>query len=81
MLTESGRAKGFAYLCLAVAIFICASIVQAIGGSNMFTNTFVAPDNVLLGLLVQATWWPGWLATILFGLRGAYMIVTDRDVR
>jgi hypothetical protein len=48
-----------------VAVFVGCSIVQAAGGSSMFESTFDDPDNAALAILMQVTWWPGWIVTVL----------------
>lgn len=75
-----GRDRGFKFLGIAVAVFVGCSIIQALGGSHMFTNAYTEPDSFFLGLLMQLTWWPGWLATAYFALFGAAMIYTDRKL-
>jgi hypothetical protein len=58
------RKRGITFIVLGIVVFVICSIVQAIGGSNMFTDRYYPPDNLILDLLMQITWWPGWLATI-----------------
>lgn len=78
---DAARKQGFTYLGIAGAIFIGCSIVQAMGGSNMFSSSFTDPDNPILEFLMQLTWWPGWIAIGYFGLFGAAMILTGRKLR
>lgn len=61
-----------------VAVFVIASIVQGIGGSHMFTMEFQEPDSFVLELLVQATWWPGWVLTVVLIGMGLFGLL-DRD--
>lgn len=65
----SQRTVGIVMIGAAVVVFILASIVQGIGGSSMFSTTYAEPDNFVLDLLMNVTFWPGWLATgaLLFG--------------
>jgi hypothetical protein len=77
----AARAAGLARIGLGVAVFVVCSIVQGAGGSNMFTSSFERPDNPLLELGMQMTWWPGWIATVglvLSGLLGL-LGVLDSD--
>lgn len=76
---SSVRGKGLAYLGLAGAIFVVCSMVQAMGGSSMFSTSFPDPGNLLFELLMQVTFWPGWALTGYFAFRGVVMLVADKS--
>lgn len=56
-------------------MFIVCSIVQGIGGSSMFTTSFEQPDNVVVEILMQARWWPGWILTVLLVGAGSLLLL------
>lgn len=47
----------------AVGVFVVCSIIQAAGGSSMFSQDYYPPDSVLLDFAMNMTFWPGWLLT------------------
>ena len=70
---KSGPDYGLGLLCLAgaVGVFIVCSIIQGIGHSNMFSMSYPEPDNVLVGLLLNVTFYPGWLligSLVMYGV-------------
>lgn len=75
----AGARLGGSLLAIAagVGVFIVCSIIQGAGGTSMFATSFKAPDNFLLELLVQVTFYPGWAITLgligigVFGVFGA----------
>ena len=67
---SSGRSASLLLIGAGIVVFIVCSIAQAAGGSSMFTTSFKDPDNPVLGLLVQVTWWPGWILTVALIGRG-----------
>ena len=71
------RKKGFLYLGAAAAVFIFCSVVQGIGGSNMFSTTFPDPGNPLMEGLMQVTFYPGWGLTVALTLLGLVSIFTS----
>jgi hypothetical protein len=74
--------SGGAKIAAGVGVFIIASIVQAtLGDSSMFSVSYL-DRGLLSAMLVNATFWPGWLFTV--GLIGAGIIdlldAADEDV-
>lgn len=61
---EALRKKGFVMITCAVGIFIIASIIQALVGSSMFSDTYYIPDSALLDALVYPSWMIGWFGSI-----------------
>lgn len=64
-------AVGIGYLAAAAALFLVCSLIQAYGGSTMF-NTRYRDQGFLKGLLVNLTFYPGWIGTLL--LAGAGLV-------
>lgn len=62
--SRSGTSQPFLLIGAGIAVFVVCSIVQAAGGTHMFSGSFPEPDSLILEFLIQVTWWPGWLATI-----------------
>lgn len=62
-----------------IAVFIVCSIVQSAGDSNMFTTSFEDPGNAFLALLMQLTWWPSWIATVLLIGAGVVGMLNKAD--
>lgn len=48
-----------------IAVFAGCSIAQSAGGSSMFETTFEDPDSLGMEILMQVTWWPGWILTVI----------------
>lgn len=73
----SGQVKAGALAAAAVAVFIICSLVQAAGGSSMFSSSYMEPDSALLDIAMNVTFWPGWLAVgaLLFSALSA---LTDK---
>jgi hypothetical protein len=66
---DSLLASGAARIVAGVGVFIVASIIQAsMGDSSMFSMEY-RPGNLFQDLMVNVTFWPGWLLTI--GLIGS----------
>ena len=70
--------SGFTLLAAAAATFGICSIVQAACGSSMFSISYVA-EGFAKVILINATFYPGWLLTILLGVRGLRQILGHRD--
>lgn len=69
---KSGKSGGVGLILAGIGVFIFCSIIQAAGGSHMFTRSYIPPDNGLLDFLMNITWWPGWIITgglIVGGIR------------
>ena len=75
---SGSKSKGALVIAAGVGVFIVCSIVQGIGGSSMFESSFQDPDNFLLELLMQVTFWPGCLATGALVLLGFTMVLSKR---
>jgi uncharacterized membrane protein len=63
--------KGLPMIGLGVVVFIVCSIIQAVFGSSMFDGSYYPSRAGFLGaILINLTFWPGWMATILSILGG-----------
>ena len=72
----SKRAEVAIWLASAAAVFAVASIVQAAGGSSMFSTTY--PDRgFFMSLLMNATFWPGWLGMALCVIFAAQRLFSE----
>ena len=72
------RGSGVALLGVAAAVFIVCSIIQAACGSSMFASSYVDSGNALKGLLINLTFWPGWVLTGAFAVRGGAELLKSR---
>jgi flagellar biosynthesis protein FliQ len=64
-------AKGLPMIGVGIAVFIACSIIQAVFGSSMFSLSYVPSRVGILGaILINLTWWPGWLVTAISILGG-----------
>ncbi len=46
----------------------------------MFSTSYQNPDNPILGLLINVTFWPGWIASLGFATIGvAQLVSTARE--
>lgn len=64
----------------AAGVFIVCSLVQGAFGSSMFSSQYSDPG-LVGGLLINLTYWPGWLATTFltgFGLLGLWINLSKR---
>jgi hypothetical protein len=71
--------SGVAYIVGGVVVFIICSVIQGIGDSSMFSTQYYKPDNLLLELLMNVTFWPGWLATAGLIICGVAKIINNRS--
>lgn len=62
-----------------IAVFILCSIVQAVGGSSMFQTEYYKPDNLLLDIAMNVTFYPGWGITILLLLKGVGALLSKDE--
>jgi hypothetical protein len=72
----TGRAKGLLILGAAAAVFVICSIVQAMGDSNMFSTSYAVPDSAIVELLMNVTFYPGWILTVSLAALGIKTLVT-----
>ena len=76
---QSGsRLSGPALLGAAVGVFILCCIIQAACGSSMFSTSYPATDSTMKDLLINVTFWPGWLMTAALAIKGVAALRTDR---
>jgi len=54
-----------------VVVFIVCSLVQGAFGSSMFSNRYRDPG-VVGAILINLTFFPGWIATIVLAAFGAF---------
>jgi hypothetical protein len=68
--------KGFPMLVAGIVVFVVCSIIQGIFGSSMFDRSYSPSQAGIVGaILLNITFWPGWLLTIgclLGGLRAMF---------
>jgi hypothetical protein len=78
----SARAVGALLIGGAAAVFTVCSIVQGMGHSSMFSTSYPPPSSGFLDLLMNLTFFPGWMATVglgLLGFKGLATPVTTSD--
>jgi uncharacterized membrane protein YvbJ len=75
--SNKGRSLALGALLIAagVVVFIICNIIQGMGNSSMFSMTYVEPDNAVLDLLLNVTFYPGWIATIGLIIYGGRTII------
>lgn len=73
--SANSRDKAISCVVLGVAIFLVCSIIQATNGTSMFDSTYSSPVGTGSDILINATWWPGWVASIVCVLRGIIVLV------
>jgi hypothetical protein len=61
----------------AVAVFVICSLVQSAGDSSMFSSGYPADDSIVQSLLINVTFYPGWIATIALGGYGTLMLASS----
>lgn len=69
---ESIVGKSVLWIVAGVGLFIVCCIIQAACGSSMFSSTYRS-TGLLATLLINVTFWPGWIASVgivLMGLVG-----------
>lgn len=76
MSSRSGQAGGL--ILAGIAVFVVSSIVQStMGDSSMFSMSYV-DRGFVQGLLVNVTFWPGWIVTVgLIGSGVAHLLEGD----
>ena len=74
----AGTNAGVTKLVGAAAVFIICSIVQAAGGSSMFSTTYSESNGLILGFLINLTFYPGWVFTAALVFAGIIDLV-DRS--
>lgn len=55
--------RALLYVVGAVTVFVICCAVQAAGDSSMFSTSYPDPENALLDVAMNVTFWPGWLLT------------------
>ena len=63
-----GRPAKF-YFVAAIVVFVGAAIIQAACGSCMFSSSY-SSTSLVQDLLINVTFWPGWLLTAVLILAG-----------
>jgi hypothetical protein len=61
-----------------IAVFIVCSVIQGAVGSSMFSQSYVPPDNAFMELLLNLTWWPGWVVTLGLIIGGVRQLVQSK---
>ena len=62
-----------------IAVFVVSWIIQAaMGDSTMFSMSYV-DKGLIQGLLVNLTFWPGWLFTVILIGSGAMELIDGDD--
>lgn len=67
--------KGVLLITSGVAVFIVCSLIQGAAGSSMFSSSYRADVNAILDILVNITFYPGWIATALLVIYGLLTLV------
>ena len=75
--TSVERATGAVLLGAAVVVFIICCIIQAACGSSMFSSSY-ADTGLIKGLLINVTFYPGWLLTGALAVGGIKSLVTGK---
>ncbi|MDR1016480.1 MAG: zinc-ribbon domain-containing protein [Coriobacteriales bacterium] len=57
-------AVGFILLAAAVVVFLICNVCQGLGGSSMFSTRYTNAGDLGTSLLVNLTFYPGWIITI-----------------
>ncbi|MBX6748187.1 MAG: hypothetical protein IRY85_00710 [Micromonosporaceae bacterium] len=77
--SKSSKIGGVWLILAGIGVFVLCSIIQAAGGSHMFTLTYVRPENALLDILMKVTWWPGWILTVLLVISGIRELMQSKN--
>jgi len=67
---EKKSNKGWAMIGGGVAIFVVCSIIQALADSSMFSMSYYETGNFVIDMLVNVTFYPGWILTVILILAG-----------
>ncbi|MFZ2501838.1 MAG: hypothetical protein WAW88_04065 [Nocardioides sp.] len=76
---EEDMKGAFLLIGMGVGIFALCSVIQAMGGSSMFEQEYQVPGNILMDLLMQVSWWPGWIATLAFVGLGVLQLIGGKS--
>jgi hypothetical protein len=71
-----GRAEGLLMIGAAVVVFIICAVVQGACGSSMFSSSYSSSTGAIQSLLVNLTFYPGWLLTGVLALGGIAKTLT-----
>lgn len=74
----NSRASGLKMLVAGVAVFVVCAIIQAACGSSMFSTSYSDSGSTLKELLINVTFWPGWMLTVALVLGGVLRLAKDR---
>jgi hypothetical protein len=74
--TRPQRSRGVGLILAGVAVFVVCSIVQAAGGSSMFSRSYLSSHDFVMDLLMNITWWPGWVLTVGLIVSGVRQLIT-----
>jgi hypothetical protein len=75
---RANKGGGVGLILGGIAVFVVCSIIQGAGGTSMFSQSFESTDNAFMDLLLQITWWPGWIASIGLIVIGVRTLVQSR---
>lgn len=76
--TKPGGSGGVGMIVGGIAVFIVCSIIQGAGGSSMFSQSYYPPDNAFMDLLMNLTWWPGWIVTVVLIIGGVRQLMQSK---
>jgi hypothetical protein len=60
-----------------VIVFVIASIIQSLGGSNMFSDSYYS-QGALIDFLIEITFVPGWILTGVLILGGGARLIAGK---
>lgn len=75
---ESGweeRAMGVIFLVGAAGVLAVCGLIQGACGSSMFSRTYSSSLGPVQTIVVNLTFYPGWLATVVLALIGLRLLI------
>ncbi len=75
--TAAKAGTGLAYVAAGIAVFIVCVIIQAASGSSMFSTSYPADVSAVQDILINVTFYPGWIAAIGLVVTGVRSMVTS----